>query len=53
MKVPIFEKNVMRFGTRDEAIQAGTKLCAECRPRSFKLAVHESSMDCVGRESEQ
>lgn len=28
----ISEKNLMRFGTRDEAIQAGKKPCAECRP---------------------
>jgi len=28
----ISEKNRMRFATREEAIQAGKKPCAECRP---------------------
>jgi len=28
----ISEKNVVRYNTRDEAIQAGKKPCAECRP---------------------
>lgn len=29
----ISEKNLMRFGTREEAIQAGKKPCGECKPR--------------------
>ncbi len=28
----ISEKNLIRYGTRDEAIQAGKKPCAECNP---------------------
>lgn len=26
------EKNLVHYGTRDEAIQAGKKPCGECRP---------------------
>ena len=28
----ISEKNLVRYNTRDEAIQAGKKPCVECRP---------------------
>ena len=28
----ISEKNLVRYNTRDEAIQAGKKPCAECKP---------------------
>ncbi len=28
----ISEKNLIQYATRDEAIQAGKKPCAECKP---------------------